>query len=79
VDPLTFATDLLTVLVIDAGTFDNLFAKSVTNNAEGRVLTPQPFTKPVVDDFIHHKPMQAAGAAILQQAWTHRLSVQLDR
>jgi hypothetical protein len=79
VDPLTFATDLLTVLVINADTFDDLFGTAITNNAEGRILTPQPFTAPVVNDFIHHKPLQAAGAAILQQAWTHWHSVQLDR
>ncbi|MGW6279200.1 hypothetical protein [Kribbella sp. NPDC055071] len=76
VDPLTFATDLLTVLVIDAATFDDLFGTAITDNAEGRVLTPQPFTASIVNDFTHERPMQAAGAAILQRAWQ---SVQLDR
>lgn len=71
VDPLTFATDLLTVLAIDSDIFDDLFADLATGNDEGRVLTPQPFTAESVDDFVHHKPMQAAGAAILQLAWHH--------
>ena len=73
VDPLTFATDLLTVLAIDADIFDTLFADLTTRNDEGRVLTPQPFTADSVNDFVHHKPMQAAGAAILQLAWQSQL------
>ena len=74
VDPLTFATDLLTVLVIDADTFDTLFPNLTTGNDEGRILTPQPFTATTINNFIHHKPMQAAGAAILQLAWQHQLA-----
>jgi len=74
VDPLTFATDLLTVLTIDADIFDSLFADLTTRNDEGRVLTPQPFTATTINDFTHHKPFQAAGAAILQLAWQHHLS-----
>ncbi len=74
VDPLTFATDLLTVLSIDSTLFDDLFGQVVTGNAEGRVLAPQPFTAETIHDFIHHKPLQAAGAALLHQAWTHHLT-----
>lgn len=73
VDPLTFATDLLTVLSIDSSTFDELFGRVVERNAEGRVLAPQPFTAEVVEEFVHRKPMQAAGAAVLQLAWDHQL------
>jgi hypothetical protein len=73
VDPLTFATDLLTVLSIDAPVFDELFGGLVETNEEGRVLEPQPFTAEVVDNFVHHQPMQAAGAALLQLAWIHQL------
>jgi hypothetical protein len=36
VDPLTFATDLLTAVVIDAPAFDDLFGELVEVNAEGR-------------------------------------------
>jgi hypothetical protein len=74
VDPLTFATDLLTVIVINADTFDDLFGHAVAHNDEGRLLTPQPFTTETIQDFIHHKPVQPAGAAILQLAWTHGLT-----
>ncbi|MFC9694833.1 hypothetical protein ACFTSF_40170 [Kribbella sp. NPDC056951] len=74
VDPLTFATDLLTVVSIDAPLFDDLFANLVERNDEGRVLAPQPFTPEVVDNFVHHQPMQAAGAALLHLAQTHHLA-----
>jgi len=73
VDPLTFATDLLTVVSINSHLFDDLFGEVVESNDEGRVLAPQPFTGEVVDEFVRHKPMQAAGAAVLQLAWDHRL------
>lgn len=74
VDPLTFATDLLTVLVIDSHLYDDLFGKHLDHNDEGRLLTPQPFTRDVVDDFTYNKPIQPAGAAILQLAQTHSLA-----
>jgi hypothetical protein len=73
VDPLTFATDLLTVLSIDSHVFDDLFGQRVEGNEEGKVLAPQPFTAEVIEDFVRRKPMQAAGAAILQLAWNHQL------
>jgi hypothetical protein len=74
VDPLTFATDLLTVLVIDSDAFDTFFPSAIDQNTEGRVLTPQPLTARVVDEFIRHKPVQAAGAALLQLAWANAVS-----
>jgi len=73
VDPLTFATDLLTVLSVDAEVFDQLFSELVDTNTEGRLLTPQPFIAEAVEDFTRHKPTQAAGAALLKLAWTHEL------
>jgi hypothetical protein len=73
VDPLTFATDLLTVLSIDSHVFDELFGQLVERNEEGKVLAPQPFTAEVIEDFVRRQPMQAAGAAILQLAWNHQL------
>ncbi|MFB6726638.1 hypothetical protein ACFCV3_41095 [Kribbella sp. NPDC056345] len=73
VDPLTVATDLLTVVTIDSRMFAELFGQVVEANAEGRVLAPQPITAKVSDEFVHHKPMQAAGAAVLQLAWDHQL------
>ncbi|MFD4639064.1 hypothetical protein ACFWN2_17230 [Lentzea sp. NPDC058436] len=72
VDPLTFATDMLTVAVIEAGEFDSLFGDLVSHNEEGQVLRGLPFTAGNVERFAHHEPTQAAGAALLSLAWQHR-------
>jgi hypothetical protein len=70
-DPLTYATDLLTVLVIDADLADQLYGAPPACNSEGRVLAAQPFTQPVVHRLVTREPMQAAGAALLALAWQH--------
>lgn len=72
VDPLTFATDLLAVVVFEPDAFDTLFGRVVTDNDEGRVLAGRPFTEAEIRRFVEHEPMQAAGAAILAGAWQHR-------
>jgi hypothetical protein len=72
VDPLTFATDLLAAVVIDADTYDELFADAVALNAEGSVLPAVSFTSAEVDRYAGHEPTQAAGAALLRLAWHHR-------
>jgi hypothetical protein len=72
VDPLTFATDVLAVAVIEAAEFDELFGDLVSHNDEGRVLEGLPFTASNIERFVHHEPTQAAGAALLSLAWQHR-------
>jgi hypothetical protein len=78
VDPLTLATDILTVAVFDAAVFDRLFRDLVSRNAEGRVVTENgspaiPFTGPAVARFADGgEPTQTAGAALLRLAWQHR-------
>jgi hypothetical protein len=72
VDPLTYATDLLTVAVIDSGTFDALFGLSPRRNREGSVLAAREFTAQVIDQTVTREPVQAAGAAVLRLAWRHR-------
>jgi hypothetical protein len=74
-DPLTFATDMLTVAVIEAGQFDLLFGDLVSHNDEGRVLEGLPFTAANVERFVQDEPTQAAGAALLSLAWRHRESI----
>jgi len=71
-DPLTYATDLLTVAVIDSGVFDKLFSLSPRSNAEGSVLAAQEFAAHVIDRVVTSEPVQAAGAAVLRLAWRHR-------
>lgn len=72
VDPLTLATDLLTTVVIDARTYDNLFSATVAANAEGTVTAAVPFTAQTTDRYATHEPTQAAAAAVLRLAWQHR-------
>jgi hypothetical protein len=71
-DPLTFALDLLTVVVIDAPLYDDLFGELAERNAEGTVLKPRPFDEPTIAELIANEPVQAAGAALLQLAIAHR-------
>ncbi len=81
VDPLTLATDLLTVVVIDAEFYDEVFAGAVAMNDEGEVVSSLdgvstshgvPFTRDVVSRFVRDEPMQAAGTALLWSAWKER-------
>ncbi|MFA1551952.1 hypothetical protein [Actinomadura chokoriensis] len=65
VDPLTFALDLLTVVVVERDLFGDLFGALVAVNDEGTVsMAPFDGTVP--------RPMQPAGAAALALAWRHR-------
>jgi hypothetical protein len=72
VDPLTYATDLLTVAVIDSDVFDELFSLAPRANAEGTVLAAKEFAAHVIDRIVTREPVQAAGAAVLRLAWAHR-------
>jgi len=75
-DPLTYATDLLTVAVIDSDVFDALFGAlfGVTrrHNAEGTILAARAFAAHVIERSVTGEPVQAAGAALLRLAWRHR-------
>jgi hypothetical protein len=75
VDPLTFATDLLTVASVEAATFDALFGGGPGHNAEGRVVRDVPVTARAVHRFVHELPVQPAGAALLALAWRHRATL----
>jgi hypothetical protein len=72
VDPLTFATDILTV----AAVFDDLLGNMVHANAEGRLLLGEgrglSFTAATIDRLLANEPMQAAGAALLRLGWHYR-------
>ncbi|MEU3464294.1 hypothetical protein ABZ721_30600 [Streptomyces sp. NPDC006733] len=81
-DPLTLATDLLTVMVIDSGLWDDLAVAMVTANTEGRLARPEgsaspastlfPFTETGIDRTVQDLPLEVAGAALLRLAWHHR-------
>jgi hypothetical protein len=72
VDPLTYATDLLTVAVIDSLVFDEEFSLNPRGNEEGEVLAAREFAGDVIDRLVTREPVQAAGAAVLRLAWAHR-------
>ncbi len=71
-DPLTFAIDLLAVVVIDAPLYDDLFGAAVDANAEGRVTGPRPFDHASVSALLRDAPLQAAAEALLTLALAHR-------
>lgn len=71
-DPLTYVADLMTVVVLEATTFDKLFAGLVGENAEGRLIGPVPFTEQDIARYARTEPTQPAGAALLELAWRHR-------
>jgi hypothetical protein len=77
VDPLSFATDLLMVVVIDAEVFDELFGVAAKENAEGRVLAVRSFDAGTVTRTVQDEPLQAAGAAVLRLAWANRAALGL--
>ncbi len=65
VDPLTLATDILTVAVFDAAVFDRLFSGLVPRNAEGRLVTEHgsaaiPFTAATIGR-LHRRHRPGAG------------------
>jgi hypothetical protein len=71
-DPLTFAMDLLAVVVIDAPLYDELFGALVADNAEGRVIAPRVFDEAAIKELTTSAPLQAAAAALLTLAYQHR-------
>ncbi|MGD0704649.1 MAG: hypothetical protein ABSA02_32755 [Trebonia sp.] len=71
-DPLTYAMDLLAVVVIDAPLYDELFGALVSANAEGLVISPRPFDEPSVKELLSRAPLQAAASALLTLAHKHR-------
>jgi hypothetical protein len=80
VDPLSLATDILTVSVIDADVFDEIFAGLVRTNAEGTIVGAEgtrgfEFDDATVRRLIDDEPMQAAGAAVLTLSWQHRSEI----
>ncbi|WP_169978998.1 transcriptional regulator [Microbispora sp. H10836] len=75
VDPLTFATDFLTVTMLEAETFDAVFGEVAASNSEGQVVGRVPFDAETVRRYVRDEPMQAAGAAVLELAWRHRAAL----
>lgn len=75
-DPLTLATDLLTVVAVHASAFDEIFGDLVDSNSEGQLVASADqgvaFTRENVHRFARYEPIQAAGAALLELAWANQ-------
>ncbi len=80
-DPLTLWGEILTVAVIEADVFDDIFRDLVATNSEGTVVTASkragavpgiPFTEERVDQLLTSQPMAPAAAGSLALAWRHR-------
>jgi hypothetical protein len=80
VDPLTLATDLLTVVTIPADLYDDLFGNVVDVNEEGRLVRSDcaPDGRWLMTDEcmrqLAGERMQAAGAALLRLVWERHRS-----
>jgi transcriptional regulator with XRE-family HTH domain len=81
VDALTLFGEILTVVVMDAVAFDEIFAGMVRTNAEGSVVTASPsrrvsdgipFTHSTLRRLVDTEPLAPAAAACLELAWRHR-------
>lgn len=67
VDPLTYAADLLTIVVIESSQFDELFNHLTEANEEGSVLAAQSLNTDTLVRLVQSEKMQAAGAGVLAQ------------
>jgi len=81
IDALTLFSEILTVVVIEADTFDGMFAEMVRSNAEGSVVSAGPnravaegipFTYATLRRLIDNEPLAPAATACLELAWRHR-------
>jgi hypothetical protein len=82
-DALTLAATILTAVVIDDDTFDEVFGDVVETNAEGVIVAVDtrraaegiPFTEENVTRLLTSEPMAPPGAACLALAWQHRTAL----
>jgi hypothetical protein len=77
-DPLTLAGEILTVLVIDADIFDQVFADVVARNSEGDIVFGAdgsigvPWRRDTVYRLLATEPLAPAAQACVELAWDHQ-------
>jgi len=77
-DPLTLAGEILTVLVIDAEVFDQVFADVVAWNSEGDIVFSAdgsvgvPWRRDSVYRLLATEPLAPAARACVELAWDHQ-------
>jgi len=83
-DALTLAATILTVVLIDADVFDEVFRDAVQVNAEGITMFDEQgnstghglsFSEQNVTRLLEREPMASPGAACLALAWRHRIAL----
>jgi hypothetical protein len=83
-DALTLAATILTVVVIDADVFDDLFGEAVRYNSEGEIIFGEQdnmtgygidFTEHNVRRLVEREPMAAPDSACLALAWRNRMAL----
>lgn len=87
IDPLTLATNVLTVVVIDDDVFTDVFGSMGRLNEEGEIIavgegTPAggiPFTEAAVRRMLAAEPLSETAAGCLTLAWKHRNALGLGR
>ncbi|MCX2951625.1 hypothetical protein [Lentzea sp. NEAU-D7] len=82
IDPLPWKTELLTVCVIDAEVFDEVFAPVPARNEEGTVIagdhrTGLPFDEATVERYCRAHNVSPNTEACLRLAWQHRAALGL--
>jgi transcriptional regulator with XRE-family HTH domain len=77
-DPLTLAGEILTILVIDADVFDDVFAGLVSWNSEGDVVLNAdgsagvPWHREAVFRLLATEPLAPAAAGLIELAWKYQ-------
>ena len=77
-DPLTLVGEILTVVVIDAEVFDQVFANVVAWNSEGDVVFSAdgsvglPWRRDAVYRLLATEPLASAARACIELAWDHQ-------
>lgn len=76
VDALNYVSDVLTVAVFEADTFDRIFGSMVDHNDEGEVDTEEfNFSESTVERLLTTESIAPSGAACLRLAWLHQADI----
>ncbi len=77
-DPLTLAGEILTILVVDAEAFDDIFAGLVSRNSEGDILPGPdgsagvPWRRDAVFRLLAEEPLAPAASGLIEYAWKYQ-------
>lgn len=75
-DPLSWKPELLTVSVISAPTFDDLFPELISND-EGTLVPGRRFDDEVIQGYLSNPQVRPGAKACLELSWRHRSALGL--